>query len=205
MRYEYPNKSNSILKYNQLQTIEELVKRYFSAIRRLGSKPTIIINSNRTIVYVFYYIPKWDKRLNVNTVNGLGELIGLILNRKVELRIVKLNYPYLNRHILAQWIVKNLHYHKFVHVAKQIFLSAKPIKNTGLTKSNFSYLRGIKIRLSGRLITERSRPRYTVQTIEVGTFSKRNDSILDISQCTSKNKKGAFNVKVWINSRIGTN
>jgi hypothetical protein len=189
--------------YNNLPALNKLIKGYFSAIRRLTGKPIITITRNRVHVHIFYYIPIWDSRLNANTVNNLGETIRIILNRNVELRLVKLYYPYLNRDILAQWIVKNTRFYKFIKIVQRIFRSVKLIKNTQNTNLNLSYLIGIKIRLSGRLTTERSRPRYTVQTREIGSFSKKNNTLMDISQCTGKNKKGAFNVKVWINSQIG--
>jgi hypothetical protein len=50
-------------------------------------------------------------------------------------------------------------------------------------------------------MTERSRPRQTVQTAQIGSFAKGNLSLVDSASFTTKNKKGAFTVKVWISQR----
>ena len=55
----------------------------------------------------------------------------------------------------------------------------------------------MKIRVSGRLLTQRSVPRQTVQTAQIGSFSGQ-DNVIDFGSYTTKNKKGAFTVKVWI-------
>nr|YP_009445633.1 ribosomal protein S3 [Tremella fuciformis]YP_010180089.1 ribosomal protein S3 [Auricularia auricula-judae]ATX61911.1 ribosomal protein S3 [Tremella fuciformis]ATX61932.1 ribosomal protein S3 [Tremella fuciformis]ATX61955.1 ribosomal protein S3 [Tremella fuciformis]ATX61976.1 ribosomal protein S3 [Tremella fuciformis]ATX61998.1 ribosomal protein S3 [Tremella fuciformis] len=64
-----------------------------------------------------------------------------------------------------------------------------------------SHIVGIKVRVSGRLMTERSQPRKTVQSVQVGSFSKNNLSLVDMASYSTKNKKGAFTVKVWISQR----
>jgi ribosomal protein S3 len=64
-----------------------------------------------------------------------------------------------------------------------------------------SHILGLKIRVSGRLASERSRPRFTVQTAETGTFSKNNLSLVQVRSSTAKNKKNRYTVKVWLNQR----
>lgn len=59
---------------------------------------------------------------------------------------------------------------------------------------------GIKIRLAGRLKTERFKPRKTVQTVQIGSLSKDLTNCINSAAFTSKNKKGAFNIKVWMSS-----
>lgn len=57
-------------------------------------------------------------------------------------------------------------------------------------------LTGIKVRLSGRLRTERIVPRKTVQIGSIGSFAKGFVDNIDSANFTSKNKNGAFNIKV---------
>jgi hypothetical protein len=57
---------------------------------------------------------------------------------------------------------------------------------------------GIRIRLAGRLKTERFKPRLTVQTVQIGSLSKNFVNSISIGSYTAKNKKGAFNIKVWL-------
>jgi len=64
---------------------------------------------------------------------------------------------------------------------------------------------GIKLEVAGRLTTQRNIPRKTLDSIHTGSFQKANvnpnplvnlNSKLDFSQYASKNKLGAFTVKV---------
>lgn len=59
-------------------------------------------------------------------------------------------------------------------------------------------LSGVKLELAGRLTTQRSIPRKTVENGHTGSFtvSKKLNSSLDFSQYTSKNKIGAYTMKV---------
>lgn len=54
-------------------------------------------------------------------------------------------------------------------------------------------LGGIKIDISGKLTTAGNRPRYTVRSYNLGSISGEN---LTYSQFTTKNKLGAYTVKV---------
>ena len=74
-----------------------------------------------------------------------------------------------------------------------------------------SYITGMKIRISGRLTTQRSVPRQTVQTAQVGSFSSSHipsnskaSGIISSASFSTKNQKGAFTVKVWISQVANT-
>jgi ribosomal protein S3 len=146
-----------------------------------------------------------NQALNSNTVNNLGASLSSLFGRPVSLRLVKLHYPYLDSHILAQYIAMNTQDYNLVQIVRRIFGSISPVKNTeslnALASELPSHIVGIKVRVSGRLVTERSRPRQTVQTAQVGSFAKHNLALQDYALFTTKNKKGAFTVKVWIVQR----
>lgn len=59
-------------------------------------------------------------------------------------------------------------------------------------------LTGIKVRLGGRLRTERVVPRKTMQIGSIGSFARGFVDNIESANFTSKNKNGAFNVKVWL-------
>ena len=59
-----------------------------------------------------------------------------------------------------------------------------------------SHITGVKIKLSGRLTTQRSSPRQTVQASRLGSSAKGLYGTVDFSQHTAKNKLGAFTMKV---------
>lgn len=201
---------------NATRSANKLIANFFSPINALAGKPVITLTTETVIVHVFYYIPATRQALNNNTVNNLGEALSSLFNKTVELRLVKLHYPFLNCYILAQYIAYNTQDYKLVQITRRIFGSISPVKNTQFSGTSgslsparsslpsptpFGAVVGIKVRVSGRLITERSRPRQTVQTVQVGSFAKNNLSFVESASFTTKNKKGAFTVKVWITQR----
>ena len=58
------------------------------------------------------------------------------------------------------------------------------------------------MQVSGRLQSERNRPRFTVQTAQIGSFVNDKRSLIDMSSFSTKNAKGAFTIKVWISQRV---
>lgn len=67
--------------------------------------------------------------------------------------------------------------------------------------SSLSHITGVKIKLSGRLTTQRAAPRKTVQSSRLGSSAIGPNATVDFSQHTAKNKLGAFTVKVWISQQ----
>lgn len=59
-----------------------------------------------------------------------------------------------------------------------------------------SHITGVKVKLSGRLTTQRAAPRQTVQAGRIGSSAKGQYGTVDYSQHTAKNKLGAFTMKV---------
>ena len=64
-----------------------------------------------------------------------------------------------------------------------------------------AHITGVKIKLSGRLTTQRSGPRQTVQAGRLGSSAKGQFGTVDYSKHTAKNKLGAFTMKVWISQQ----
>jgi|ERR1700712_804315 ribosomal protein S3 len=200
--------NGSVSMLNAQRSAIELIQHFFSPIKALASKPVFTITSNKVIINIFYLMPVKTQALNINTINNLGERLSKLFGRPVELRLVRLHYPYLNSYILAQFVALNTKKYNFVRIQRIIFSKAAIVKDTDSNKALASelpsHIVGIKIRISGRLVTERSRPRQTVQTAEIGSFVKDNKSIVETALYTDKNKKGAFTVKVWISQRINS-
>lgn len=188
---------------NKTRARWQLRSYYFRAIKTLASKPVVKMTRKSVNIYLFYYSK--DLKLNRNTVNNLGEIITRLYNKPVELRLIRLSYPYLDANILAQYIRWNLQDYKIVQITNKLFDSLfiikRPNREKTLNSKLPSHIMGIKVRVSGRLLAERSRPRFTVQTAERGTFSKNNLSLLQVASSTTKNKKNRYTVKVWLNQR----
>lgn len=203
--HSFYNGAENLSNINATRSAIRVIAHFFSAINRLAGKPVFTVTAETVIVRVFYFVPVAGQALNNNTVNNLGKALSSLFGRAVELRLVKLHYPYLNSDILAQYIAYNTQDYTLVQICRALFGSIPPVKNTQSTNALGvllpSHIIGIKVRVSGRLISERSRPRQTKQTVQTGSFAKANLSLTDSASFTTKNKKGAFTVKVWITQR----
>lgn len=152
----------------------------------------------------------------------LIRLLSKMLNLKVELQLNKLNYPYHDSSILAKLIALNTNKRRFTSIMKLIIDKASLITSTlrtykdnedfynvvsgpnslNIHKSIPAVLTGLKVKISGRLLTQRVTPKMTISKTEEGGFKKTKKSIVDYSVYTNKNKRGSYSVKVWSTSRI---
>jgi len=195
----------------------KLIENYFSQVQALASKPIFSMQENKMVINVFYFIAAKEQALHNSTVNSLGEVLSKLYKRPVELRLVRLHYPYLNSFILAQYIAMNTRKYNFKAIMNSLFSAVREsVMATGSSASLPSQIVGLKVKISGRLATQRSVPRQTTQTAQIGTFSSSvvenkanmaSDSqepvqgVVEHAAFTSKNKKGAFTVKVWISQK----
>jgi len=200
------SKTGNIGMLNAQRTAIKIIDNFFSPIKALSSNPVFTITTEKVIINVFYFIPSKKEALNNNTINNLGDLLSKLFGQPVELRFVKLHYPYLNSTILAKYIGLNVGKHKFRRIQRKIFGKAPIVKNTESLQAQLSelpsHIVGIKIKISGRLITERVRPRQTVLTTQIGSFVSDNNSLIDFGSFTGKNIHGAYTITVWISQRI---
>ena len=177
--------------------------------RTLISQPVFSYTPSKVTIEVFYYhrvrSPRimgtnkfttlGSNKLDVTKIQDLNTCLGLIFEKEVNLVMTQLHYPYLNSSIFAQFLANNSRSNTFMH-----------FKNAILTYPSFnisdlpSHVAGIKIRVSGRLITERAIPRKTSKVFLLGSFNGVGN-IIDYSEYTGKNELGAFTIKVWIAQR----
>jgi hypothetical protein len=193
----------------------KVLSSFFSSVHALASKPVYNVSGNKVVINIFYYISdtRGNKALSSSAINSVGQVLSKLFKRPVELRLVRLHYPYLDSYILAQYIAINTAKYNFTRIvsrlwgANAIFTPVSGPKSSEqdlqLISDNSqvipAYITGIKVRVSGRLVTERSVPRQTVKTVQLGTFSGSSGvQVIDSASFTSKNKKGAFTIKVWI-------
>lgn len=180
----------------------KLIKRTFSTMEVLYSEPSLTIKNDNRVIKLFYYRP--EGVLNENIINNLGRLLDILFNKKVKLELIKLSYPFLNREIYAKYLRLNSVRYPFRTLKKSMFKKRGIIEMSSLkTESKTpTEIIGIKVQISGRLETERSRPRKTVSTAHVGSTKSNNASIIeDFGSYTGKNAHGAHTVKVWITEK----
>ncbi len=150
----------------------------------LVSKPLFKVTAKKVIITVFYYLPGTNSSsLMTKQINALGLALTRLLGiEALELRLVRVRYPYLDSSIIAQWLSINSGKYTFTRM-QEIMDTTIPLESESTS--------GLKIKLAGRLTTQRSIPRKTVESYHQGTLSGSK-----ATQCTSKNKLGSFTTTV---------
>nr|YP_009522493.1 ribosomal protein S3 [Hygrophorus russula]AXQ02216.1 ribosomal protein S3 [Hygrophorus russula] len=154
---------------------------------------------------------KKNKFININhkKLDLICKILSIYFKKPVELHLVKLNYPYLDSNIFVNLLGLMINNKKIRHIMKRFFRFAV-IKNIAKSSGNNlirinkipSFLSGIKIKIAGRLLTQRVVPRKTVKIIRRGAFARGKVNFLDIARYTSKNKRGAFSITVTTGQNI---
>lgn len=202
-----------------------LLESTFLSMSSLISKPFIIITPNKVVIQLFYYLNKFysskntlshitglaaglgvadstnNKLLNINNdkLQSLCLNLSKIYKKPVELELDRLHYPYYDSNILSNMIGLISNIVKLRFIINKLFTIAK-IKKTNKfsNKSSIipSYLSGFKIRVAGRLLTQRVIPRLTVKTIQRGTLARGKAKFVDSARFSNKNKRGSFSITV---------
>jgi len=171
------------------------------------SKPIFEITNDKVVIHLFMYLfLNKNKKLNIKnsftTLNKLKleklcQILSYIFKKPVQLELVRLYYPYFDSNIFVNVLSKIINIIQVRVIMKRFFKKAiikNPIKisNNNLIIKIPSLLSGIKLRIGGRLLTQRIIPRKTVKTIRKGTLAKGKINFLDEARYTNKNKRGAF-------------
>lgn len=210
-------KQNSSVGINK--NVFRLLESTFLSMSSLISKPIIVITPNKVIIQLFYYLNNFynsntlpvamaagnrdgnNKLLNINNDKLQSLCLNLykIYKKPVELELDRLHYPYYDSNILSNMIGLISNIVKLRFIIKKLFTIAKIKKTNNFSnKSSIipSYLSGFKIRVAGRLLTQRVIPRLTVKTIQRGTLARGKAKFVDSARFTNKNKRGSFSITV---------
>jgi Mitochondrial ribosomal protein (VAR1) len=201
--YQFNKKGiqNSSVGINKI--VFTLLESTFLSMSSLISKPIIVITPNKVIIQLFYYLNKYysnNKLLNNNEkLQSLCLILSKIYQKPVELELDRLHYPYYDSNILSNMIGLISNIVKLRFIIKKLFTIAK-IKKTNNFINKYSiipsYLSGFKIRVAGRLLTQRVIPRLTVKTIQRGTLARGKAQFVDSARFSNKNKRGSFSITV---------
>jgi len=137
----YFNSKNEQYNYWGMDKITlNIIKHYFQFA--LISKPRIYKNSNKIVITFYYFLnlpvlrqSNLSSRSKTNDKNilpveakGYSKLVlklSKLYGRPVELRPVRIHYPYLNSYILAQYIALNIKRGKFNMISRNLFKKSK--------------------------------------------------------------------------------
>lgn len=207
----------------QVATKKDSVKR-FVPTNILISNPIYDQSNNKVDITLFFYHK--NSQVDILSENKLQEVcktLSLIFHKEVNIRMIRVHYPYMNSQILAQYLINNASKKNFLKFSDAILtypsLKAGVYGKAGEEDSFIlpSYIQNIQLELSGRLITEKVVPRVTkkiaqianpnadsgVHLLEAGLSNDTVENVVvDYGKVTSKNELGSFTLKVWISSII---
>lgn len=135
--------------------------------------------------------------LNANAIQALGDQLSLAYGVSVSVHLLRLTEPYLDAQVLSAYLSHCLSNSTFKSTMRTLFQGLKLLGN-GTTVSLPAWLAGVKVRVAGRLVQERSRPRTTVSQTALGTFQLGRHSVVQAGSYTQANAKGSVTVKVWL-------
>lgn len=181
--------------------VETLVAAFFNPLELVAGKPMLEASSASTLITVPYYAYDSLKALSLDSINGLGHLLSDQLGRPVQLVLVRLLTPVLDAHVLARYLSLELKHSTYRAIVLSLFSKLNLVTPMTLGLQTGTLI-GVKVRLAGRLIGEPSRPRQTIQTASIGTFSANSHHALQSSSYTTTNLKGTYTLKVWLCVRL---
>jgi len=194
---------NNIASVGINKNVFTLLESTFLSMSCLISKPIIVITPNKVVIQLFYYLNQFyskNKLLNNNDkLQSLCLNLSKIYKKPVELELDRLHYPYYDSNILSNMIGLISNIVKLRFIIKKLFRIAK-IKKTNKLINKYSiipsYLSGFKLRVAGRLLTQRVIPRLTVKTLQRGTLARGKAQFVDSARFSNKNKRGSFSITV---------
>ena len=179
---------------NIINILNKLIYRFFyvSTLRTtLNNTAKVLISRkinytmlpNKLIISIIYY--KDSTELNKDKINKLGQTLTkvskIINGRGVELRLIRIHYPYLDSSILSQILSINTNFYNFSTAGRGRMLKLLLDKIAIVSRTRHSshsnderlpfYLTGIKMQLNGRIPTQRSIPRKTSNSTHLGYFA----------------------------------
>lgn len=192
------NKANRANIMSMQRQALSIIQSFFAKYQSFVGKPVLTVNPDKVIVQLFYYAPT-DTITNAS-ITALGDALTRCWGRTIELRLVRLNHSALDSSIFAQYLTANAGKYSFNRILDMLKGTLPTVVSEGSASDSsttpVSHITGVKVKLSGRLTTQRSGPRQTVQAGRIGSSAKGHYGTVDYSQHTSKNKLGAFTMKV---------
>lgn len=227
------NSKNSLHQYWGFDKIAlNVIKHYFQFA--LISKPKFNKDSNKVVISFYYFLNlPVSKRLNfgqskriqsslhegsmnfeAKRFSSLILKLSYLYGKPVELRPVRVHYPYLNSYILAQYIAHNIQAGYSNKLIQKLLKKAKLIESNNSTSIKFrdlikyssvlnepQYLTGIKIKISGRLSQRKAASRTKTVIRSSGTLNSSSfTSSIDASKFSFTGKNGTITVKIMLSS-----
>lgn len=203
----YVYKGNNILtNITEISNLtKKIISQFFDGYKLICGSPEFLLKSHLQNSAIHITIPYFSyDNLSVfetHQLYGLQQQISEKISKEIVLNFILLKEPYIDATVLAQYISEELEDGKFFKVITNIIGVVSPLGSISELPI-VSNLIGIKVKISGRLNSERSQPRMTKQSIEIGSFKLSNETNITLGSFTTSNKKGSNTVRVWLSHLI---
>nr|YP_007475011.1 hypothetical protein H905_mgp04 [Pneumocystis murina]AFR90421.1 hypothetical protein [Pneumocystis murina] len=184
----YSFNNSNILFYSSLslresQTMLRILKQFFKNINI--SNPWIKIQGDRLQILFYYYS---EEKIKIETTE-LETLFSKAFQKKVQIKGIPLNYPYLDSQI---W-VNNLQETSLKEIQKKIQMFKNPLDPYFIPGK---YLSGIHIQIAGR--SHKNQKRSKKEEIFIGTRGPYSDT----QHCTLRSTNGLRTTTVTLYSGL---
>jgi len=205
-------------KYNQINNliinnVYEFLHKSFISMFSIISKPIFITTPDVIIIQLFFLLFKKEiiKKNNTksililennNKLKTISNILTRFFRKPIKLELVRLYYPYYNSNILVNlfgFFINKIRLRRIVNKFIRKAVKTKSLNNFNNTKKFLpSDIAGIKIKVAGRLLTQRVIPRKTIKIINRGALSRNKTMFVETARYTNKNKRGAFSITISI-------
>lgn len=193
-------------KYNKLDFNEIIeLKRKKKIFRNYKFKKKFIkiyynnlVNKPLTLIYTAKF-------------KALCFILSKFFNKPVELNLIRVHYPYSNSNILVNFFALFVNKVKVIRVVQKLFNNAifknivknkfgiSSFNNKGKNNKDFilpAFLTGMNIKIAGRLLRDKIRPRKTIKFFNKGVYAHSKLNYKDFARFTTKNKRGIFSISI---------
>lgn len=215
--YVSKNSKKTIDSVYLLKTVNDLVESFSSSYELLCGKPLLSLKSTSVVnpvtqkvedkpllkITIGCYSRVESSMLTTMQMMNFQYVLSTMLNMPVQLEMVKLNSPYLEANLLAHYLSNELktNTQNFYKVMSRV---SGAVSHMDTLSDLFvpSFVTGMKTKLAGRLTSERTRPRFTKQTMEMGYLSFSPNTLNTAGSYTTSNYKGEYTVRVWLGQKF---
>ena len=165
----------------------------------------------RKTIFPYNFVNKNNFNLKniklINKFNKLCTVLSRFFNKPVELDLIKLEAPFFDDNILVKAISilskKMPVWRIFDYIFRNTKMYSKRTANYNYSYSiTRSFLAGIKIKIGGRLMTQRVIPKISSRVSQRGATATGKVTYLDWSRVNLKNKRGAHSITVTMSHVI---
>jgi hypothetical protein len=126
-----------------------------------------------------------------------------IFNKSVEFNLIRLHYPNEDSNILVNFMDILINKVKSYKIFKKLFKGTIIKSLTKLKAHKYNdisiipaFLTGLNIKIAGRIMTQRIKPRKTIVQKRRGATASGKINYLNFARLTNKNKRGSYSITI---------